>query len=83
MIQEYETVELKTDLPKYGLHKGAKGTVVMIHRGGEAYEVEFFDQDGDTIVIATCLAAQIYKRGSHATQAPASEPSTDKQFQPS
>ncbi len=62
MIQDYETVELKTGLPKYGLHKGAKGTVVMIHRGGQAYEVEFFDQDGDTIVIKTCLAAQIHKR---------------------
>lgn len=70
MIQEYETIELKTDLPKYGLRKGAKGTVVMVHRGGERYEVEFFEQDGDTIAIATCLASQVFKREAHASQTP-------------
>lgn len=64
MIQEYETIELKTDLPKYELHEGDKGTVVMVHGQGEGYEVEFFDQEGDTIVVATCLASQIRKRKS-------------------
>ncbi len=66
MIQEYETIELKTDLPKYGLHEGDKGTVVMVHGQGEGYEVEFFDQEGDTLVIVTCLDSQIRRRSSDA-----------------
>lgn len=78
MIREYEMVELKTDLPTYGLYKGAKGTVVMVHRGGEGYEVD--DENGDTIAIATCLESQVGKREDHAAQ-PLSKP-TDKQFQP-
>jgi len=88
MIQEYETVELETDLPKYGLHQGAKGTVVMVHGQGEGYEVEFFDQEGGTLVIATCLASQIRKRKSGAktkviTKGTIKSKPTDKQVQSS
>jgi len=36
MAQELEDVILECDLPKHGLRRGDIGTVVLIHRGGEA-----------------------------------------------
>lgn len=41
MINEFDRVALQTGIPEYGLTPGDVGTVVMIHRGGEGYEVEF------------------------------------------
>jgi Domain of unknown function (DUF4926) len=41
MIQELEDVILECDLAKHDLMRGDIGTVVLVHRGGEGYEVEF------------------------------------------
>lgn len=49
MIPELEIGMLKDDLPKYGLRAGDTGTVVLVHAGGKAYEVEFFTPWGKTI----------------------------------
>jgi uncharacterized protein YodC (DUF2158 family) len=43
-----DVVTLKEDDPVTGVPKGAIGTVVYIHDGGEAYTVEFIDEDRDT-----------------------------------
>jgi hypothetical protein len=59
MIDELETVVLTTKLPEYNLQVGDLGTVVLVHRGGEAYEVEFMTLDGDTIAVVTLLASQV------------------------
>lgn len=59
MINEFERVVLTSDLPDYDLVAGDIGTVVMIHRGGEGYELEFIALDGTTIAVVTILASQI------------------------
>lgn len=43
-----DMVKLKADDPVTGVPKDAIGTVVYIHDGGEAYTVEFIDEDRDT-----------------------------------
>ena len=44
---------LTADLPGEGLKAGDVGTVVHIHKGGVAYEVEFTTLDGRTLAVAT------------------------------
>lgn len=57
-IHEHDCVVLTADLPADGLEAGDVGTVVHIHRGGEAYEVEFVTLAGSTLAVATVLARQ-------------------------
>ena len=59
MIQELEDVVLETDLPEHGLRRGDIGTVVLIHREGQGYEVEFTTLDGETVAVVTLLAVQV------------------------
>jgi hypothetical protein len=55
MIKEHDSVVLTGDIPAQGLQAGDVGTVVHIHRNGEAYEVEFATLTGQTVAIATVL----------------------------
>ncbi|MEK6408339.1 MAG: DUF4926 domain-containing protein [Acidobacteriota bacterium] len=59
MINEHDSVVLTQDLPDEGLKAGDIGTVVHIHEGGAAYEVEFMTLAGETICVATLLASQV------------------------
>jgi len=59
MINELESVVLTEDLPKHDLKAGDVGTVVLVHRGGEGYEVEFIALDGETVAVVTVLAHQV------------------------
>lgn len=59
MIRELESVVLTTDLPEYGLERDDIGTVVLAHRGGKGYEVEFVALDGETVAVVSVLAAQV------------------------
>ncbi len=59
MIAELDRVILTEDMPTYGLQAGDIGTVVLIHRGGEGYEVEFTALDGETLAITSVFAAQV------------------------
>jgi hypothetical protein len=52
-IKEHDCVVLKADLPGEELVAGDVGTVVHIHKGGAAYEVEFTTLDGHTLTVAT------------------------------
>ncbi len=52
-IKEHDCVVLTADLPKEGLKAGDVGTVIHIHKGCVAYEVEFMTFAGKTIAIAT------------------------------
>jgi uncharacterized protein DUF4926 len=78
MIQELEDVILDCDLPEHGLKRGDIGAVVLIHRGGEGYEVEFTTLDGETVAVVTLLANQIrpaHKREiAHARELAGSAP---------
>jgi hypothetical protein len=59
MIAELDRVILTEDLPQYGLKAGDIGTVVLIHREGEGYEVEFAALDGETLAVTSVLASQV------------------------
>jgi Domain of unknown function (DUF4926) len=59
MIDELELVVLKRDLPKMGLAAGDVGTVVLVHREGAGYEVEFTTLSGDTVAVVTLDASDV------------------------
>ena len=59
MIKEHDYVALTTDLHSEGLTAGDLGTVVHIHEGGKAFEVEFMTLVGRTIVVATLSSTQV------------------------
>ena len=59
MIKEHEIVVLTVPLPSEGLEAGDVGTVVHIHKDGQAYEVEFLTLDGNTAAVATVEASQV------------------------
>jgi uncharacterized protein DUF4926 len=56
MIQELDTVILTRDVPREKLRKGDVGTVVLVHKGSAAYEVEFVTLGGETLAVVTLLA---------------------------
>jgi Domain of unknown function (DUF4926) len=58
MIGELDSVALLVDLPERGLHRGDIGTVVLLH-GSAGFEVEFMDQDGETIAVETLKQDQV------------------------
>ena len=59
MINEHDSVVLTQDLPEEGLKVGDIGTVVYIHEGGAASEVELMTLAGETICVTTLLASQV------------------------
>lgn len=59
MIKEHDCVVLTGDLPAEDLRAGDVGTVVHIHREGEAYEVEFTTLTGRTVAVATVAAGKL------------------------
>ena len=59
MIKELDDVVLQSDLSDHGLAAGDVGTVVLVHRGGAGYEVEFTALDGETIAVVTLRADQV------------------------
>ena len=59
MIKEHDRIVLLKDLSEDGLQAGDVGTVVHIHRQGEAFEVEFMTLAGGTVAVVTLLSSQI------------------------
>ena len=59
MIKEHDRVVLKKPIPHQNLKAGDVGTVIHIHKKGEAFEVEFLTLHGETIGIATVTASQV------------------------
>ncbi len=59
MIKEHDRIVLTSDLPGEGLKAGDVGTVVHVHREGEAFEVEFVALDGHTVAVATVRASHV------------------------
>lgn len=58
MIQQLDIVILLKDRPHEGLVKSDVGSVVFIHEGGKAFEVEFITMTGDPLGVLT-LAADV------------------------
>ena len=59
MIQELAKIVLTTDLPEYSLKQGDISTVVLVHQGGQGYEVEFVTLDGETVAVVSLFANQL------------------------
>ncbi len=58
-IKEHDCVVLTKNLPGENLEAGDVGTVIHIHKGGVAYEVEFVTLAGSTVAVATVEAADL------------------------
>jgi hypothetical protein len=56
MIGKLDTVVLARDIPEHKLRAGDIGTVVHVHRDGDAYEVEFVTLGGETLGLVTLTA---------------------------
>ena len=59
MRTELDTVVVTRDLPQSRLRRGDVGIVVLVHKDGAAYEVEFATLGGDTLAVVTLLADAI------------------------
>ena len=74
-LEELELAALRLDLPAHGLVVGDIGTVVLVYREGEAYEVEFVAANGKTVAVETLRACDVEPvRGNeilHARKLPA------------
>ena len=53
MINELDRVALTKSLTEHGLEPGDVGTVVMVHKGGQGYTLEFMTLAGETVAIVT------------------------------
>lgn len=60
---ELEPIVLTKDLPDHGLKAGDVGTVVLVHRGGAGYEVEFCALNGETILVTSLEAGDLRPAG--------------------
>jgi hypothetical protein len=59
MIKEHDRVVLTKAIPDQGRTAGDVGTVVHVHKNGEAFEVEFLTLHGETVALATLEASQV------------------------
>ena len=59
MLEEHDRVVLTDDFADPGLNAGDVGTIVHVHRDGEAFDVEFQAPDGDTVALATVSSSQV------------------------
>ncbi|MGK7871815.1 MAG: DUF4926 domain-containing protein [Xenococcaceae cyanobacterium] len=53
----FDVIELLVDLPDFNLRAGIQGAIVECFDSGK-YEVEFTNQDGETLALCTLSSAQ-------------------------
>lgn len=58
-MHEHDVVVLTRPLGEHGLVAGDVGTVVHVYADRRACEVEFVRGDGETVAVATLLAADV------------------------
>jgi len=58
-VKEHDRIVLTTNIAAEGLQTGDVGTIVHVHRNGEAFEVEFLSLAGRTITVATVNSADV------------------------
>ena len=61
----YDVVALTHDIG--GMPKGTIGTVLIVYSDGKQYEVEFVDDDKNTLQILTVIADEIELRDKRTT----------------
>jgi len=71
-MKEMDLVVLTRDVLASGLRAGDIGTVVLVHRGGAGYEVEFSTLAGKSLAVVTLRAGDVRPVGdreiAHARQ---------------
>ena len=58
-MRELDLAVLDRDVPEHGLCAGDVGTIVLVHPGGEACEVEFVTRGGDTVAVLTLVGGEV------------------------
>ncbi|HWA41796.1 MAG TPA: DUF4926 domain-containing protein [Hypericibacter adhaerens] len=58
-IKEFDPIVLTQDLPAEGLRAGDVGWVVLVHRDGAGFEVEFVTLGGETVSVVTLAAGAL------------------------
>lgn len=58
-LKLFDIVALTEDLPDQQLFEGQVGTIVEVYQGGEAFDVEFVDQQGRTYGLVTLQPTQL------------------------
>ena len=70
MFAEHDRVVLTADVSDSHLKAGDVGTIVHVHRGGAAFEVEFHALGGNTAAVATIPSSWARPTtGAHITDA--------------
>lgn len=65
MIAEFDVVELRRAMPQHGLVRGQAGVVVHVfEQPNRAYEVEFCNEEGETLALLTLQADDIAEAGT-------------------
>ena len=59
MLEEHDRIVLTDDVADPGLKVGDVGTIVHVHRDGEAFELEFLTLDGHTAALTTVSSSQV------------------------
>jgi hypothetical protein len=59
MIEEHDLVAHVSDIPDEGLASGDIGTVVSVHKQGQAYTVEFMTIGGRTVAVTLVRADKL------------------------
>jgi len=59
MLPEHSMVVLTRDISAAGLHPGDMGAIVHVYGSGQAYEVEFVDDNGSTVSLLTLDAKDV------------------------
>ena len=62
-IREHDLVVLTADIPEVNLEQGDVGTVVLVHRADEGFEVEFATLAGETLAVVTVAADAVRSVG--------------------
>ncbi|MDV2990739.1 MAG: hypothetical protein N4J56_000393 [Chroococcidiopsis sp. SAG 2025] len=63
MIQELDRFILTTNILERNLEQGDLGTVVLVHRDRQGYEVEFMTLDGETVAVISLSNEQLRSIG--------------------
>jgi hypothetical protein len=71
MPELFDVIELTMDIPERELYAGMQGTIVE-HHGGDAYEVEFTDESGETLALLALRSDQFIVVWRASTGAPIS-----------
>jgi hypothetical protein len=58
-FQELAIVVTTRPIPAEGVAAGARGTVLEVFKGGEAYLVEFSNDEGETLAMPVLEAADL------------------------